>query len=521
MASKADLQLADEVAKFYADPLGWVLFAFEWDTDETLQLVELQAPYCHIYDSKFGPDKWACDLLFDLGEKIKANKFDGVHAVDPIREAIASGHGIGKSALVGWLVNWIMSTRPFAKGTVTANTMGQLSSKTWAEIAKWNRRSITGHWFEVSTGKGAMRMVHKEHPEEWFCNAQTCREENSEAFAGQHAASSTSFYIFDEASGVPNIIDEVSEGGLTDGEPMKFAFGNPTRNSGWFFDAFHKRKHRWSTRRIDSRTVQITNKKFIEEMVADYGEDSDIVKVRVRGMFPSLSIMQFISTADVDAAFGRHLRREQYDFAPKILTCDPAWTGEDELVIGLRQGLRFEVLRTLAKNDNDVHVATLLGQLEDEHQADAVIIDFGYGTGIASAGTTMGRDWQLANFGSASPEPGCLNLRAYMIKQVRDWLKSGGAISGEDDVLYNELIAIETVPRFDGVIQLESKEDMRRRGLPSPNRLDALGLSFAFPVAKKSTRKTAPREHDPIAHLAGALNSRTQDYDPLQSYQRR
>ena len=520
MATKADLQLADEVAKFYADPLGWVMFAFDWDGDASLQLVELQPPYSYLYGSKYGPDKWACDFLHDLGEKVKARGFDGVHAVDPIREAISSGHGIGKSAMVGWLVNWIMSTRPYARGTVTANTMGQLSSKTWAEIAKWNRRSITGHWFEVTTGRGAMKMVHREHPEEWFCTAQTCREENSEAFAGQHAANSTSFYIFDEASAVPDIIDEVSEGGLTDGEPMKFAFGNPTRNSGWFFDAFNKRKHRWSQRQIDSRSVQITNKKFIDEMIADYGLDSDVVKVRVRGMFPALSILQFISTADVDAAFGRHLRREQYDFAPKVLTCDPAWTGDDELVIGLRQGLRFEVLRTMAKNDNDIQVATLLAQLEDEHQVDAVIIDAGYGTGIVSAGQTMGRSWQLVWFSAASPDQGCLNMRAYMMKQVRDWLKSGGAIP-EDHTLYNEAIAIETVPRFDGKIQLESKEDMRRRGLTSPNRLDCLGLSFAVPVVKKNRLHIpgarAQREYDPYTNLAGALNPAQREYDPYRS----
>lgn len=112
MATKADLQLADEVAKFYADPLGWVMFAFDWDGDASLQLVELQPPYSYLYGSKYGPDKWACDFLHDLGEKVKARGFDGVHAVDPIREAISSGHGIGKSAMVGWLVNWIMSTRP-------------------------------------------------------------------------------------------------------------------------------------------------------------------------------------------------------------------------------------------------------------------------------------------------------------------------------------------------------------------------------------------------------------------------
>lgn len=511
-----DLQLADEVAKFYDDPLGFVLFAYDWDNDPALQVCKLPEPYSLIYDSEWGPDKWACDLLTRVGEQVKANSFDGRDPVAAIREAVVSGHGIGKSAITAWLVDWIMSTRPFSHGTVTANTAEQLSSKTWAEVIKWTKKCITGHWFELSTGKGAMRMKHRQHPEDWFCTAQTCREENSEAFAGQHAVSSTSFYIFDEASAVPDKIKEVSEGGLTDGEPMMFAFGNGTRNTGWFKDCFGVDAHRWGHTHVDSREVQITNKQFISELIEDYGLDSDFVKVRVRGMFPAQSVAQFISTDDVDAAFGRPLRREQYSFAPVILTCDPAWQGDDALVIAKRQGLKFEILRTLAKNDNDVQVATLLAQLEDEHQADAVNVDAGYGTGIVSAGQTMGRAWNLIWFGSASPDPGCLNLRAYMWREARDWLKEGGSIE-PDHELHRDLTGPETVPRLDGKIQLESKQDMKKRGQPSPNKGDTLALSFALPVVKKNRTgfaRNEQKEHNPYKLLEGALSQQAADYDP-------
>jgi hypothetical protein len=168
---------------------------------------------------------------------------------------------------------------------------------------------------------------------------------------------------------------------------------------------------------IDSRDVQITNKKMLQEWIDDYGIDSDFVKIRVRGMFPSMSAKQFISVKDVDAAIARHLRPEQYDFAPKILTLDNAWEGDDEGVIGLRQGLHYQTLRKFAKNDNDIEIANMLANLEDEHEADAVFIDAGYGTGVYSAGTTLGREWQLVWFSGESPDPGCLNLRAYMWKQ--------------------------------------------------------------------------------------------------------
>ena len=507
------------MARFYADPLGFVMYAYPWDADEALQMVELAEPYRRRYPCKFGPDLWACEFLEELGREVRKRGFDGKHPVEAIRAATASGHGIGKSAMVAWLVNWIMSTRPYAKGIVTANTASQLETKTWAEIAKWTKRSITAHWFDVGGGRGSMKMVHRQHPESWLCVAQTCREENAEAFAGLHAANSTPFYIFDEASAIPEAIGEVAEGGLTDGEPMFFKFGNPTRNSGGFYDCFHGMRHRWITRQIDSRSVAITNKNQIRQWIDDYGLESDFVKVRVRGMFPALSARQFISVQDADAALGRHLNPTAHNFAPVILTCDPAWSGDDELVIGKRQGLAFTVLRAIPKNDNDIEIANILANLEDEHHADAVFVDAGYGTGIVSAGQTLGRGWTLVWFAGSSSDPGCLNKRAEMWKLMRDWLKAGGAIP-DDKMLYADLIGPETVPRMDGKIQLESKDDMKRRGLASPNRGDALALSFAFPVAKRALiegRRAHALDYNPLERISRQSERADPrlDYDPL------
>jgi hypothetical protein len=463
--------LNKDMSKFIYDPLGHVMYSYQWGKGELAG-----------FD---GPEEWQRNALIEIGKQARARKFNGRDPVVPIQMATASGHGIGKSAFTAWLVNWILDTRPLSRGTVTANTSPQLEGKTWAEISKWRRRSIMAAYYDVSTGKGNMRMSRKGYKDSWFCKAETCREENSESFAGQHAITSTSFYIFDEASAVPDKIWEVAEGGLTDGEPMWFAFGNPTRNSGRFHKCFHGLKHRWIHNQIDSRTVSLTNKQVIADWAKDYGEDSDFFKVRVRGVFPSMSAKQFISGADIDAARGRHLRTDQYDFAPKILTLDPAWDGDDELVIGLRQGLCYKTLKVMEKNDNDVHIANIVAMFEDEHKADAVIVDAGYGTGIVSAARTMGRSWHLVWFSGESPDAGCLNMRAHMANQVRLWLKSGAAIP-DDEQLYNELMAIETVPRLDGKIQLEAKKDYKRRVGFSPNRFDALGLSFAINVTKKA-----------------------------------
>lgn len=517
---ETEAYIVEAAGRFWDDPLGWIMFAFDWANDKALQVCKLPHPWNLIYDSEWGPDTWLCELCERIQAKVRANGFDpnSPTPVDPIREAAASGHGIGKSAGVGMLTNWIMSTRPFAQGTITATTNDQLRSKTWAQITLWTQRSVTKHWWDITSSP--MRMVHKVHGDRWKCEAKSCDEHNSEAFAGQHAATSTSFYIFDEASGVPDKIHDVSLGGLTDGEPIVLAFGNPTMNVGWFAECFRSQRHRWGTVQIDSRDVQITNKKYLQELIDDYGIDSDRVKVRVRGMFPNMSVKQYFSIADLDAAFGRHLRPDEYNFAPKILTLDPAWEGDDELVFGLRQGLKFEILRVIGKNDNDLVIAKMLADFEDEHQADAVFIDAGFGTGIASAGRTWGRDWTLVWFAGESSDPGCINKRAEMYQATRDWFKSGGAIP-KDQRLYNEGSWIEAKPRDDGKLQIESKKDMKKRlallgGASgettggSPNRLDSLVLSFSFPVQlKDKLQPFGPKrplekqrvEHNPYANL--------------------
>ena len=280
--------LAEDLASFYDDPLGFVLWAFEWGKGEL--------------SFSQGPREWQREFLEELGKQVRERGFDGINPVQPIQFSTASGHGIGKSALTAWVILWIMSTRPNAKGMVTANTADQLRTKTWAELAKWHKRSLVAHMFECFNSKGNLSLVSVENPESWRCDALTCREENSEGFAGLHAVDSTPFYIFDEASAVPDVIYEVASGGLTDGEPMMFLFGNPTRNTGRFRETHGKLKHRWITRKIDSRKVEGTNKELFQQWVDDFGEDSDFVKVRVRGEFPSQSSLQFIPSDYVERA---------------------------------------------------------------------------------------------------------------------------------------------------------------------------------------------------------------------------
>ena len=466
---------AGELAQYSLDPYGWVMHAFAWGQGELAGSV--------------GPDTWQRETLESIGAKLQA----GADAGAVIREATASGHGIGKSALVAWLILWALSTMEDTKGVVTANTETQLKTKTWSEVATWFRLCApVKTMFELTAT--AIFSKSPEHERTWRLDMIPWSEKNTEAFSGLHNKGKRVLLIFDEASAIPDVIWQVSEGALTDEgtQIIWCVFGNPTRNTGRFKDCFTGSiAHRWTTKQVDSRTSIFTNKDQLKQWADNYGEDSDFFKVRVRGMFPSMSARQFISVADVDAAFGRFLRIDQYSFAPKILTVDPAWEGDDELAIGLRQGLAFKLLRTIPKNDNDIQVANIIANLEDSEHADAVFIDAGYGTGIVSGGRTLGRTWQLVWFAGESTDPGCLNKRAEMWKLMRDWLKAGGAIPA-DSTLYNDLIGPETVGRVDGKIQLESKSDMKKRGLRSPNRADALAISFAYPVAGRGGRRATP-----------------------------
>lgn len=483
MSQAVDDELVNLAAECAADPVRWVQMAYDWGHGELAE--------------HSGPRQWQSDVLGDIRDHLSnpATRFQ------PLMLAVASGHGIGKSAGIGMIVNWALSTCEDCKIVITANTDTQLRTKTSPEVAKWQRLSLTSEWLDVqSTSVSAKDAGHAKN---WRADFVPWSEHNTEAFAGLHNKGKRIVLIFDEASAIADRVWEVAEGALTDEgtEIIWIAFGNPTRNTGRFRECFRRFKHRWIGRQIDSRTVEGTNKAQMDKWAEDYGEDSDFFKVRVRGMFPSMSSRQFISEVDVTAAYGKHLRPEQYNFAPRVLTVDPAWEGDDDFVIGLRQGLAFRILHRMPKNDNDLVAAQIIARFEDEEKADAVFVDAGYGTGIVSSGQGMGRSWQLVWFASASTDAGCFNKRAEMWKAARDWLKSGGAIP-PDPVLRDELQAPEIVPRADGKIQIESKKDMKARGIPSPNRADALVLSFAFPVVKRDPLDAyrvnkSPGEYDP------------------------
>jgi hypothetical protein len=447
---------------------------------------------------------WQADIFDQIAKHLTNPKT----RYSPLKIAVASGHGIGKSAAISMLTLWALACYRDPRIVVTANTESQLVTKTSPEIAQWVKSSLFADLFEVST----MSVKLKSNPDQHRADLVTWSASNTDAFAGLHALHRIVLLIMDEASGIDDLIWQVAEGAMTDEDTVLIhvAFGNPSQNTGAFRECFRKNRKRWITRNIDSRTVEGTNKEALQMIVDAYGEHHDVTKTRVKGQFPAAGSAQFISTDDVDKAFGRHYPMQSYSFAPVIIGVDPAWTGDDELVIVKRQGLVSQVLRVIPKNDNDMLIAQIVANLESEHKADQVFIDGGYGTGIYSAGITMGRDWKLVWFGGESPDPGIVNMRAYMWKEMRDWLKHGGSIP-MDQQLYEDLIGVETKPDIrNGKIQLISKEEMKKKKLPSPNRADALALTFAAPVDKKVHQPVDPRR----AENASTVHPGMEVFDP-------
>lgn len=482
-----EAQLIDDMAGFTHNPLGHAMYSYPWDEQGTI-----------LEDIK-GPRQWQMEVLDDIGEWLK----DPETRFEPYMLAVSSGHGIGKSALFGMVANWGMDTCEDTRIVITANTETQLRTKTSPEMLKWRKLSMTEHWWNAP----AMSIYSNQvgHDKSWRADFIPWSEKNPEAFAGLHNKGRRIIILMDEGSAIPDIIWEVVEGALTDEhtEIIWLVFGNPTRSSGRFRECFRKYGKYWKHKKIDSRTVEGTNKRLFNKWAEQYGEDSDFFKVRVRGEFPSQSARQFFSSVLIDEARGKHLRHDQYGFAPVILTCDPAWTGDDELVIGKRQGLHFEILDVMPKNDNDIFVANKLNAYDEEYNADAVFIDGGYGTGIYSAGKTWGKShWQLVWFNEAAIRKDCVNKRDEMHAEIKEWLKTGGAIPDDGD-LVEELEVIEQLPDMGGRIKIMPKDTIRDLIGRSPNKVDVLGLSFAFPVRKRMKGRTRQQrvisDYDPFA----------------------
>ena len=501
MPSSADIdpedQLIDDIAGFQHDPLGYALYAFPWgEPDEPLENKIIL--------------EWQRGVLNDLGAGVlsiaEAIAIAETKGEEPdtmaYQDATASGHGIGKSALISIIVLWAISTFEDTRGIVTAGTDTQLKTKTIPELSKWYRMCINKHWF-IQTSTAIYSSI-PEHAKTWRIDYIPWSEHNPEAFAGLHNEGKRILIIMDEASTIAKVICETIQGALTDAgtEIIWMMFGNPTRTGTPFYEAFGRQRHRWTTRKIDSRTVEITNKVQLAAYVEDNGEESDFVKVRVRGEFPAAGSTQFIPQDLIDAARTREAVSIPTD--PFVVMVDVARFGDDASVIGGRRGRDARSVPWEKHYGMDtMELAARAAAYAMTNDAAAIFVD---GTGVGGGVVDRLRQLQFpagcvvydvqfgakCNHAYVIEEKGVklANHVAEMSYHMKMWLKIGAI--PDDDNLADELAQRNYGFNGKGEIILESKKDMKKRGLSSPDHWDCLALSFHLPVSHSKPRIAPP-----------------------------
>jgi hypothetical protein len=467
-------QLLNWLAAVSKDPYAFVMGAFPWGEEDT-----------RLSGFPNGPEPWQKEIL----QMIKSGL---VNINQAIQLAVASGHGIGKTALVSWIILWAISTKPDSRGVVTANTETQLKTKTWAELGKWYHMFLAKEFFQLTAT--ALFAKDTAHERTWRIDMVPWSERNTEAFAGLHNKERRILVVFDEASAIPDIIWETTEGALTDAntEIIWCVFGNPTRNTGRFRECFPGQRHAraWKTKQVDSREVSLTNKAQIEAWINAYGEDSDFVRIRVRGVFPRTGEMEFISAEEVDGSAAREADSHPNDAL--VIGVDVARYGSAESVIWFRKGRDARSIPPIRlRGASTVELAGKVSECFHRYRIDGIFVDGGgVGGGVVDQLRALHIHVFDINFGSKAESVGWAwgnegeryaNKRAEMWGAMRQWLKSGAILANAD--LKAQLVGPTYTYNLKNEILLEKKEDMMKRGLDSPDLADALALTFAMPVA--------------------------------------
>lgn len=455
--------------KFKYDPLGFVMDHWPWGVKG--------GPLEH----ELGPDDNQKKFLIDFGKHLEANQFDGYTPVPPVMMSISSAHGTGKSTLGAFLAWFILITRPMSVGTVTAGTYQQLEERTWADIMHWGRMCKGSEDFDIQMSG----VFHKKNPEKWKVTPKTADARRAQAFAGQHAKNSSSWFLIDEASEVPQENWAPMYTGMVDGEPFMFAWGQPLQTEGEFYSVtFGKSADKWDTRNWDGWTSPFPNKQLLAEWKEDYGEDSDFYRVRVLGIPPQASALQFIGQNLIKDARARD--HKVLDDEPLIVGYDAANGGMARHAFWFRRGLDAKSIPPIflpGDTPRDVVVAKAAEILSERgrNKVSALFGDQAFGAVVLERLRNSGYTNVFeVNFGDTSIDKHYLNMRAYMWGSMKNWLTMGSI--PDEERLCQPFMG----PGFhhrNGKLVLESKESMAKRKVKSPDGPDALALTFARKVA--------------------------------------
>lgn len=404
------------------------------------------------------------------------------------RTAISSGHGIGKTAFLADTIHWFIATRPHPAIVATANTEKQLYTKLWRELAKVNLQAENGAWFKWKQEKFSMF----DDPTQQ-ANALAWSEDNPQAFAGTHEDHVLG--VFDEASGIHRSVFNVWAGAMTTPGARSIMAGNMERNEGYFYDAnFGKLKARrpedlsrglWKSFVIPSWASTRVDAAWLEEMKMTLGEGTDEYRIRVEGKPPRFDKEQFIQRDLINDALEREI--EMFDRWPLIIGCDVG-RGDRSTMVPRRGRVAMDGIRVLRKTrtmDFARYIAEEINFYDNEYGlfANCVVEDLGMGVGVIEALEDMGYEEHIHGINTGMPATNSdlyQNLRAEMWYEMKIWLEGQVQIPNHQELI-DDLLVIKRKPTATGKLRLETKEEMRRRSVPSPDVGDGLALTFALP----------------------------------------
>ena len=456
-------QLSDILAELALDPVMFV---------ETMLQVK--------------PEKWQREFLQNVMQNPRC--------------AVKSGHGVGKTAVLSWLILWWVFTRHPCKVVCTANTAHQLSDVLWAEAQKWARRLPESFYSQMDMKSDKINIAGSTDS---YAVARVSRRENPEALQGFH--SENLLFIIDEASGVDDKIFEVGEGSLSTPDAKVVMTGNPTRTSGYFFNAFHAMRDRWTRMTVSCADSTQVSKEFIEDMNIKYGSDSNVYRVRVLGEFPKAEDDTVIPLYMVESSIDRDISVDPYE--PVVWGLDVANFGSDRTALCKRRGAELiEPVRTWQGKDLMETVGIVMNEYEicnyKDKPTDIMVDSIGIGSGVASRLTELdlpARPIQVSE--SPALKTKYMRLRDELWFRAREWFEGRDVRIMQDDKLIEELIA----PRFkftsNGKIKVEAKDEFKKRlGGRSCDLADAFCLTFAQQAFTASARGGHTHWNKPIQY---------------------
>jgi hypothetical protein len=412
------------------------------------------------------PDPWQIELLDAINKGHR-------------RISIRSGHGVGKSTGASWAMLWYFLTRYPVKVVVTAPTSAQLYDALFAEVKRWVKELQPA--LQDLIEMKAERIELKASATEAFISARTSRAEQPEALQGIHA--DNVMLIADEASGVPEQVFEAAAGSMSGHNALTILLGNPVRSSGFFYDTHTRLANEWWTRRVSCLDSPRVSDAYVTEMASRYGEESNAYRIRVLGEFPLSDDNTVIGMELIESAVYRDVAFNPT--APVIWGVDVARFGSDSSALCKRKG---NVVTEQIKRWRNLDLMQLTGAVKAEYDAleakerptEILVDSIGLGAGVVDRLRELNLPARGINV-SESPAMGNTyrNLRAELWYKAKQWLEKRDCKIPKDEQLINELAMVRYTFTSNGKIQIESKDDIRRRGLSSPDLADAFVLTFA------------------------------------------